>query len=617
MGAIYEEFDAELAAWRQQYQGRPRDELVRLALVAVEREQMVSISYREAVIRDRIARLEAPAAVQDLVRHALLWVWKDEEMHMVYLRGMLLRHGNPLLCAQVYAHQVQGAVGGWAGAVRQHGRWSQAPLSQALALGLTTAGILAGKVPRGVRDHLRYASFRAFCDFNVDAERTAAACFRRMRELAVEHPALTPDGGDAFAAIAQDEVRHEKVFARLRDAFDDDDALRAGETAAALEESLREVGEEFLPLPLRNNVTDPSPAGRGGVVHVHQRAPGQVDARANLRAFLERSELADVVGERARALGKPPAALRVVVKVPFAMGYSHRDPSPHLDPELVEELALYLRELGVTDVAVAESPNHYDWFFAGRSVPELARYLGFTSPHYRVVDLSEDQVEHRYRRGMAVTTISATWRDADLRLCFSKLRSHPCEQVYLGVATLAGTGARIDEFLFAERQAQREVAVVIPLAAFPVHFALLDGWGPVPDGLMGVMGCPRPRHPGRFYAGRDILAVDAVAARHLGTDPRSSAILRTSFQWIGDPRGATRVIGPDTPIEDWGGPHSRQAWSLLSLFAYPVYEFASARGSLFVPEMDPEAFPPLEPPGWWTRTLRALLQRMLGLALPP
>ena len=39
---------------------------------------------------------------------------------------------------------------------------------------------------------------------------------------------------------------------------------------------------------------------------------------------------------------------------------------------------------------------------------------------------------------------------------------------------------------------------------------------------------------------------------------------------------------------------SEEKWTtLLSLIAYPVYEFGSGRGALFVPEMDMEAFPPL------------------------
>ena len=55
---------------------------------------------------------------------------------------------------------------------------------------------------------------------------------------------------------------------------------------------------------------------------------------------------------------------------------------------------------------------------------------------------------------------------------------------------------------------------------------------------------------------------------------------------------------------------------LLSFLAYPVYVFGSGRGSLFVPEMDEQAFPPLEPVPFHRRVLRAALRRLLGLHFP-
>lgn len=36
-------------------------------------------------------------AVRDLIRHAMVWVWKDEEMHTAYIRGVVLYHGDPVL----------------------------------------------------------------------------------------------------------------------------------------------------------------------------------------------------------------------------------------------------------------------------------------------------------------------------------------------------------------------------------------------------------------------------------------------------------------------------------------------------------------------------------------
>lgn len=255
----------------------------------------------------------------------------------------------------------------------------------------------------------------------------------------------------------------------------------------------------------------------------------------------------------------------------------------------------------------------YDQFYRRRSVRDVAAYFGYTSPRYRLVDSSAEQVPHAYGRGLAQYTIGRTWRDADFRISFSKLRSHAVEMVHLTLGNVEWLGARCDEFIFAERQAQRETSVMMLLDDFPPHFALLDGYTAA-DGLMGVMGCPRPPSPRRFLAGADALAVDLVAGRHLGLDhPNQSRILQAACHWFGDPSARIQVIGPDTPVRGWRSPYHTELTTLLSFFAYPVYQFGSGRGALFVPEMDEQAFPPMHPPAAWVRLTRRFLQTLLGL----
>jgi hypothetical protein len=186
----------------------------------------------------------------------------------------------------------------------------------------------------------------------------------------------------------------------------------------------------------------------------------------------------------------------------------------------------------------------------------------------------------------------------------------------LTVANLEWLGARCDEFLFAERQAERETAIVTLIGDFPSHFALLDAFQDVPDGLLGVMGSPRPKAPLRLYAARDALALDLVAGRAIGMRARDSSILRLACQWFGDPSERTEVIGPDGRLTAWRGPYDDELSALLSFLAYPVYTFGSGRGVLFVPEMDEEAFPPLAPEGRPLRVVRSLLRALLGLRFP-
>jgi hypothetical protein len=52
---------------------------------------------------------------------------------------------------------------------------------------------------------------------------------------------------------------------------------------------------------------------------------------------------------------------------------------------------------------------------------------------------------------------------------------------------------------------------------------------------------------------------------------------------------------------------------MLSAMAYPVYVLGSGRGSLFTPEMDTSAFPPLTAESALLRFGRGAMRRLIGL----
>ena len=87
MGVIYEQFERELAAWRRRDAGRPRHEMVRLLLLGLQREEIVAVGYREAMIARRLETMPIGPQLRELIQHALAWAWKDEEMHAIYLRA--------------------------------------------------------------------------------------------------------------------------------------------------------------------------------------------------------------------------------------------------------------------------------------------------------------------------------------------------------------------------------------------------------------------------------------------------------------------------------------------------------------------------------------------------
>jgi len=628
MSTVYEEFEREMARLEARHGGRRRGELLALFLLALEREELVSVGYRESLMTSRLAAMPLDAAVRELIHHALVWIWKDEEMHTIFIRGAILKIGGPWLRAQAFLHQTAGGVAGWSSSLIQHTEAGQAPLTRGLAHLVTRVGSLLGKVPKEVAQYLRYGPFRNLCLFNIDAEKTAWRCWSRIVELADGEDGFPPRLVSDFRRVIDDEERHGRIFTALAAALGDDDRLVPGATAASLEEAFRAVGEHFLPRRLRRGDAQDNPLGAGRKVWclAAEGAEGAGGAgnddgeakRALFRRLLAEAGLAEALAERARFLGKPIAELRVAIKPTFMLGYSRRDPSPVTDPELLAELARWLGERGIADVAVIEGRNIYDHFFDNRGVTQVAEYLGIRSPHFRVVDASEEQVPHDYARGMAQYTIARTWKEADFRISFPRLRSHPIELALLAVGNVEWVGARCDEFLFVERQAERSTAVMMLLDEFPPHFALVDGHDAAPDGLVGIMGSARPLAPRRFYAGPDALAVDLVAARHLGVArPRDSSLLQAACHWFGGWPEGIEVVGCDRPVEGWRGPYHHQIWALLSLLAFPVYVLGSGRGSLFVPEMDEDAFPPRERPGMFRRLGRRAVRRLLGLRLPP
>ncbi len=607
MGELYDEFEQELASWQARYQGFPEREVEKLLLLALEREQLVTVAYRSELMRDRLRELGIDPELEAAFTQALAWAWKDEEMHAIYTRGLLLKWGSFTLRVRAFVQQMAGAIAGWSSSVQQHVRWSRAPLSRALAGTIATVGRILGKVPRGVRNDLRFLSFREFCRLQVDAERTAAACWNRLSELGPEISRLDESACAEIGRMLSDEQRHCEIFRIIGDGLD------GVSSTDEVISRLRAIDAFFVPRAHRPEPLASHPFGSGGRVDVFL-GDGSTSKLETFRRVLDESELEATLEQATRVKSKPLSEMRVLVKATFMLGYDREHLEIVTDPELVDALARWLVERGVGDVLVGDGRNIYDRFCENRDVASVASYLGFESPHYRIVDLSADQVPHAYSRGMAQESLSQAWRDADFRIVFSKLRSHPVDFTHLGIGGMQGIGARLEDFLFLERQAHRETALLMPVIDYPPEFALIDGYDSAGDGLVGIIACPNPPRPYRLYAGRDTLAVDMVATRHLGLDdPRESRVLDAACHWFGDPTPTTRVVGCDEPVASWRSPYQNELTTLLSLVANPVYELGSFRGAAFVPPMDEEAFPMTAPGSAIVRFERWCLQRLLRM----
>ena len=448
------EIEEHLASIRAASRGNVRRELTDLYLLALEREELATVGYGGAEMVERVARLEASTEARAAILHALRWAARDERTHAVLARGLLLSAGQLGLALRSFAAELGGLVAGWSAAVLQHTHPGQAPVARWLARAVTWLGALLGKVPETAKGTLRAQRFDEFCRFQEGAEETAAIAWERIA-LCLDGILDSPLAATA-ARIADDERKHVEMLRLFLQAFPDGDALAPGWDGARLVEGLAAISPSFVRASWRKAAA--SPIGRGGTVVVREDpAAGRGDPAA-LRALLR-----DAIG----GVLAVPAGARVAIKTTFMMSYDRGDPSPHVDLVLAEELAILLRERGASDVAYLEAPNHFESMFQHRSVVEVARYAGFTSPHYRVVDTSDDQVPQPFVRGLGQDSVCRTWRDADLRIVFAKMRTNPSWLVHLTTQNLESLGRPLEEMLFHDRSADLTSGLMMMLDALP------------------------------------------------------------------------------------------------------------------------------------------------------
>jgi uncharacterized protein (DUF362 family) len=601
--ALLDDVRELLARWQDELADEPDVERERLWLLALEREQVVAVAYREDFMAARLADLPVDDAWRALVRQTLVWIWKDEELHAEYLRGLLLHRGGFLASVAVYGRQAQGALSGWATATEHHRRARSAPLRTSAARALVTAGSLSGQVPAILRHELRYQTFRRYCELNVALEATAELAYRRLLELS-----SNPDEHAAVDRIHTDEARHAEAFRVLAAALTDDDRPAPGATTEGLHDALEAISPWFIPAAARPGRTDRGRRFGSGAPVAVRSGTSDDDRLAALEACLDATGLATLA----------TGARRAAVRVSFMLGYDRRDRSNINDPVLVDGLARYLGRHGVEDVAVLEAPTVYGNLFAHRGVAEVASYFGFASDAYRVVDISQDLRPFVFERGFVQRTISGTWLDADLRIVMPKMRTDPTEFGHLCLSTLEGSTGAIDATFYAKRQVDFRSATMMLLDVAPPDFGIVDVWAPVADGPFGVMGCHRPAAVRHLYAGADALAVDEVVLEDLGIDdPRRAPIVRRAHHWFGLDRSPVAVDGTRPPLgAELRGAHASRVLRGLGTLSYPIYVYLSRDGDLFVPRMDTAAFPPAPPAGRSTRLVRWAAQRAFGLRPP-
>ena len=170
-----------------EYAGRPEREAEHLWLLALEREQIVAVAYREEAVAGRVDELDLTDDLRALIRQTLVWIWKDEELHAEYLRGVLLQRGG----LGVVGRGLRPPAPGRAVGVGHRDRAPPRPADRAVAhrRGRRAGGrraALTGQIPTALQPELRFQTFRRYCALNVALEASAELAYRRLVELAVD-----------------------------------------------------------------------------------------------------------------------------------------------------------------------------------------------------------------------------------------------------------------------------------------------------------------------------------------------------------------------------------------------------------------------------------------------
>ena len=260
------------------------------------------------------------------------------------------------------------------------------------------------------------------------------------------------------------------------------------------------------------------------------------------------AELAQAAAERQATR----ATFSIAIKPNFMFAYDRRDRTTYTDPELVHHLVRHLRACGFERISVVEAQSTYGEYFDHRSVPEVARYLGYDgSAGYRLVDLTEDCDQSReFPPPLGRHPVPRTWAEADLRIAFAKNKTHAYACYTLTLKDIYGALPLANKFKEYHCDRGIDGTTIEYLAAFPVHYGLIDGHLSA-DGPFGIFADPAPNVTHTMIGGADLVAVDWIGASKMGIDPMISSYMRLAVQRFGKPEIELAEGSDASPYRPW------------------------------------------------------------------
>jgi len=306
------------------------------------------------------------------------------------------------------------------------------------------------------------------------------------------------------------------------------------------------------------------------------------------------------------------------------------------NPDLVRHLVARLREQGFEHVSVGAAENSAKQMSAQFTVETVARHVFGQDTNFELCDLGDSgdaepvelltaettlvlltlaeltkrqqtnprvygraRVLQRYtehgeqRVQVAVPLlwrhrVSRSFREADFRISFAKLKSHNNDYFTLTLKNIFGCLPEWNKTQKYHQQREWSDVCAALNYTYPCHFAIIDGIQAT-DGWDGYKQA-HPIDPEVILAGRDPLSVDAHCYTMGGVDWRASRLLsklNQAFNEGNDPRfqlvgnaadqSLDALVAPRrwdciTPKQVWGNDTAEEFLLATALFSAPMYD---------------------------------------------
>lgn len=267
-----------------------------------------------------------------------------------------------------------------------------------------------------------------------------------------------------------------------------------------------------------------------------------------LDAVLEATGFFEKLDEACELSQKDKESFAIIVKPNFMFTYNKKDVSTYTDPALVDHLVDRIYEKGYRNLAVAEARSSYGTFYKNREVKTLAEYIGLSGKNYRIIDLSEELIEHDYSGTLGKHQVNREWANADFRISFAKSKTHSYAYYTLTIKNIYG--ALPSENKFKEYHCDRDIftTTVEYIRNFPIHFGLIDA-SVSADGPFGIFADKKPNPTDTIIGGEDIVAVDWIGSYKMGLDPMDSPYMEKAVEQFGKPE--IELIGDRELYPNW------------------------------------------------------------------